>query len=328
MKTTITPDRTKILKSKKGLEKNLEKIKLFLETASTLSLWQKHFENHNFRYNSQKFDWNYWQTIPFFSSQDYKKIGFPSHLNDAEKSIYQNIHRYVLCISYRKLIHQANLFISLVSEGKKGDIDVVKIQHTNSFGLNLYAVLQSIMPTQKQQLIILDAKNTNMQLNAITTEIFKYILCIDPSDFFLTMDIFSQEKYKEKLKKVILFRSFKKGTKSKKVKKIFTDTKFVIHRPFLEMNKVVKYCPQIQKRFGSQAVHPQINTIIELRGVSSINFGEVVITKLLPIELGWIRYRTGLFAKGFFSPCTCGNNWILIFKSMKRYKFPIKETYD
>ena len=76
-----------ILKTEGELERDLLKFKQFLAGASGLKFWQTHFRNHSFAYEPDKFNWDYWDRLPFFTKEDFFKVGFEPRYEDVNPTI-------------------------------------------------------------------------------------------------------------------------------------------------------------------------------------------------------------------------------------------------
>jgi hypothetical protein len=320
---------TTILKSEKGLKNSIETTRILFDKVNKMSFWKKHFRNHHFTFEKERFDWEYWQTIPFFSLSDYLKIGIRSRLADLQPLSKTTPYKFVLRTKSANIQENTILFVDTIpteqiTKSDKG----CRILHTSFYALTLKNVLRSL--SSSHCFISLDYKKSYQQLSSIQQELLSDItLFIAPSDLFHLKEVFSKADFKQKLQRVVLSQAFVDEITFHKVKSIFTNTEFFVRRPLVEIDMVFRYCKIAQKKFGFYAVHPHDNAIIELRNIGKGNYKEVIITILDPSELAWIRYRTDFLGSAFSEKCSCGSTWTLTLKKMKQYKtnFSEKITY-
>ncbi len=309
-----------ILKTEKELQTISHRVVDFLKSAQKLSFWRTHFTNHHFIFNAKKFNWDYWQEIPFLTIGDLTLIGLEPRLADASLTIQQHPYRFVLRIPYRKVKEQQLLFLDAFPKRLKTGRNIKKVLLTEFFGIALSHILLSLHPRQKNsRLLTVQPAILNLLIKLAVEEFRPTYLFIDPHDLPKFVDVFANSDAIKRLKKITLARSMEIKTQIEDVKKLVGKTKVIVQRPFAAVSSAIKTCRFAQKRFGFDVVHPSKHTIVELLEIDQGGFGEVVITIMLPLQLAWIRYRTEIFGKAVFKPCKCGNSWNLILKPVRKF---------
>lgn len=91
------------------------------------------------------------------------------------------------------------------------------------------------------------------------------------------------------------------------VKNIDIDLDYIM----TEVDTIGICCKYLYSRYSLNFYHPFDERIVELINVDEDGYGEVVVSKISPSELSFIRYKTGDIAKAVQEKCRCGNQWTL-----------------
>lgn len=324
MRLIMGKDRLLVLKTDDELRRSSKDMSDFLEKTSKLRFWRTHFTNHNFVFKPNKFNWQYWQTIPFFTIYDLIKIGIEPRLLDAQPIIQKNTYRLLLRFPDRKTKQQYVLYVDPISKLLKTDKNEGwKLQLSESFGVNFRCILLSLRAHgRRHHVVIADPKRLEARMKKVFYELRFDYLSVDPQDLQKLLDIFSESRLVKQVGKVTLTRSFRDDKLEQYAKEVLDNADFVVQTPLMGITTAIRPCRFAQKRFGSHAIHPRKHTLIELIEMGKRGYGEIVVTSMAPLELAWIRYKTGIFGKAIHEECACGNEWILIIKRIRKYQLP------
>jgi len=316
------------LKTEDELRRSSKDILDFLQKTSKLRFWRAHFANHNFVFDKKKFNWDYWKTIPYLSIEELIKIGIEPRLEDAESILKINPYRLVLRILNRKMYQQNLLFIDIIPKLLGDDKEKQwKIQLTESFEINLRHVLLSLRAHgRKHHVVIINPQRLDQRMKKVFYELRFDSLSTDPQNLQKFLDIFDSKDSKKlytQIKKVTLTQSFKDRSQEQVTKEIFGKADFMIQHPLVRITIVVRSCVYVQRHHGADAFHPGKYALIELRDVDENGYGEIIATTMMPVEVAWIRYRTGFFGRAIFEECECGSKWSLILKRIRKFHYSL-----
>jgi phenylacetate-coenzyme A ligase PaaK-like adenylate-forming protein len=307
-----------ILKTEKELQSDFLPTKHFLTHANTFSLWRKHFINRKFRFDPKKFSWEQWNEIPFITKKDFLDIGLKTRLIDAKKIIGKNVSRFLLqSTSGTSKSTGPVLFLKNVDtliEGQFENIgnrmlvlyqgraislrDVLAMNRRNRKGLG-----------SKQALVInpfrFDPKMIDTIAEFYVDSVITFPACIS----YLTSSFEGIEKMFSKIKIAFLSGDFLSVKQFDFITSHFPQMFINLDYIMTEVDTMGVYCTFLRKKYGQNVYHPHKDRIVELVDIDHDGYGEIVITKPFPIELSFIRYRTGDIAKALRKRCPCGSEW-------------------
>jgi len=325
MPSKLAQNHSLILKSEEKLQNTSAEISSFLRSASKLRFWKIHFANHDFTFEPKKFNWDYWQKIPFITHKELAIIGLEPRLRDARAILEKHTGRFVLRIPFRKTDNQHLLYLDSIPKKPQGhEENLRKIQITESFALNLQGVLSSLQKSHYYTLVLTPYELDSRMKSAIQ-DYHLNGLSLDPQDSKRIIDFFDQE-IKKRVKKIRLFRSFEYPQHLHQIRLAFPGTRILPQHQLIGFSYSVRNCLFAQRDFGKNSVHPSKYALLELINLDSNGRGEIVVTRTKPLELALIRYRTGIFGKAqFIKQCQCKSNVVLTFEPIKKYQLPLAQ---
>lgn len=315
-----------ILVNNPKLDKSHARLKNFLTEASKLNFWRTHFKNKRFRLNLKKFSWDYWQTIPFVTKKDFEKLGIKKRLLDAKIIITYKPGRFILqptsgtskqtgpllflknvdCLVDGTSHNKGNRTLILYQGRSISLRDVIALLHESPRQKRIVESL-SINPFQFDGRMISAVKDFNPDAIVTFPSSIGYLNSYHPKSpqmlsrvehVWLSGDFFS-------LKQKTFTNSI--------LKKAMIDIDYIT----TEVDTIGICCKYLRSQYGMNAYHPFKERLVELIDIDESGYGEVVVTKISPLELSYIRYKTGDIAKAVNKSCKCGNKWTIFLMGRK-----------
>ena len=321
-----------ILKTEGELERDLLKFKQFLAGASGLKFWQTHFQNHNFSYEPDKFNWDYWDRLPFFTKEDFFKVGFHIRHEDVQPAINEdNIYNFILGVTsgtsgvtgpvllLRRTLQQENL----------GDGNRV-LCCFESFTRSLNETISGLgedrrSRAQKRQVLTFSPYSLRLGMEKALADFSGDAACANPAGFVNVINFLSgSPEILSSLKKIKLSGDFIGEAHLNIIRRLYPEVDIISHYGMAEVSSVSKvpFCYHLRERRGLNAYHPiSREALVELVDLDENGYGEVVITKLAPLETATLRYRTGDIAQVLKEPCLCGSEFTLFLIGRKDFDF-------
>ena len=301
-----------ILKDDLEKKESLLLLKNFLIKANTLKFWQTHFANKRFHLRTNNFNWEYWLKIPFITKKDFERIKFTKRLEDAKLIVKDQPNRFILqSTSGTSKQTGPLLFLKNVdclvdgdyhNKGKRTLIlyqgraislrDVIALKKTQSLAVN---------PFTFDRRMIEAIKDFKPDASVTFPASFGYLI----SSFPKLAKAFSSISY------VWLSGDFFSLKQRNYTRLMLKKARLDIDYITTEVDTIGICCKFLQAKYGMNAYHPFKDRLVELINVDELGFGEVVVTKISPLELSYIRYRTGDIARAVYTSCNCGQSWVI-----------------
>ncbi len=315
--------RSLILKDKLQLKTQLKEVSNFIVRAGRLSFWHSHFAKQNFKLNPRKFGWNYWRSIPLINKEDFLSIGLDKRLSDVKEIIRRKVLGFILqstsgtsratgpVLFLKKIdslvdgqLHQKGNRILILYQGRAISLrDVIAV---TSRGQSL--VVNPFMFSHKMIKAV-------KEFNSDTTVTFPSSLLYLTSSFAQVKRMFSSINY------ALLSGDFLSQKQRALVKKNFPQIEMDLDYIMTEVDSIGICCRFLKSVYGANAYHPYQQRIVELIDIDKDGYGEVVVTKMRPIELAFIRYKTGDVARAIKQRCKCGSQWTLFLAGRKNMDY-------
>lgn len=321
---------TYILGTEIELEKKKEKIKHFFVNASGFLFWKKHFENHNFRFDPEKFDWEYWQTIPFFCKEDFLRVGLSSRLADTGINAGANPYKFILRMtSGTSGATEPIVMLRPVNARVFYDNEIRTVWTHDAYVIGLLGTLLHIDAnrlnnTNQYQMLLLNpfrigacAAATLNDFGADSVSAFPAVLAR-----LASMMLENKIPAPPSIKKVILNGDFLHNSQRALIEQIFKNPKIELGYGLAEFGKIGNPCEFLAQKYGPNAFHPiQYQHLIEFADIDENGYGEVIATSFGDPATCLIRYRTGDMARVTEEKCECGANFTLILAGRKNFDY-------
>lgn len=319
-----------ILKTKGQFEKETEKIKQFLSSASSFLFWRKHFANHNFKFEPDKFSWDYWQTIPFFEKSDFLKCGLDSRLKDATIGKTGNIYNFILRMtSGTSGMTEPITALRPVNGRVFPDGEVRTVWVHDAYVVGLLSVLlhidaNRIKDTNKYQMLLINPYRIGASAAKTINDFGTDSISAFPAVLARLSSLMLEHKISapDSLKKVIMSGDFLQNLQHALIERVFKNPKMELGYGLGEFGKIGNPCGLLAKKYGSNAFHLiQHHRLIELADIDENGYGEVVATSFDNPATCLIRYRTGDMARVVREKCECGKKITLILAGRKNFDY-------
>lgn len=319
-----------ILKSESELQTELEEVRNFLVQASTLAFWRLHFANHRFRFEPKKFNWDYWMHIPLLTKQEILQIQLENRLQDAQKIVRREPLRFVLqSTSGTSKQTGPVLFLKNVDcliDGENCNRWNRILILYQSRAISLRDVIAAIRRELAERsgidaLVANPFRFTGNMIEAISEFNADSTITFPASVSYVTSSFPESRKIFRPIKNVFLSGDFFSKKQDVLIRKKFKKATIDIDYIMTEVDSIGTYCKFLRVRYGNNAYHPFTERLVEIVNIDDRGFGEVVVTKMFPLELSFIRYRTGDVARAVQGPCKCGNQWVLFLEGRKNMDF-------
>lgn len=310
-----------ILKNKRELN-NLEiEIRKDFPKITRLEFWKIYYKKKKYRFK-KNFKLEDWDNIPYIGKKEIFETGLEARLKDGEKIFKLRPKNFLLQstsgtskttepIAYFKNVDE-------MVEGKGHDEGKKMLILYQGRAIALRDTLGMITRNKKnsdnyQSLIINPFAFERSMINAVEEfnpdSIVTFPSCITylVSLFPKAMKMLSNVR-RAYIPGDFISREQLKYTKSKlSYKNAYLDSDYITS----DVDSVGICCKYLLTEYGSSAYHPFEDRIIELINVDEYGKGEVVVTKTIPWELSFIKFRTGDIASAVEKKCACGKDWIL-----------------
>lgn len=304
-------------------------VKKFLVYASQLEFWKTHFKNKKFKFNSEKFNWDYFQSIPFVTKKDIEKLGVKRRLKDAKEIIDENPGRFLLQpTSGTSKQTGPLLFLKAVDcmidgqSHEKGDRTLILYQGRAISLRDTLAKLNSSQNKYNPRTFVLNPFKFSRQMKKAVNDFKPDAVVTFPSSigylnsyFPDSSDMLSETKYL--WLSGDFFSEKQKSFVGSILKKAYIDIDYIT----TEVDTVGICCKYLQKKYGTNAYHPFEDRLIELVDIDESGLGEVIVTKMAPLELSFIRYRTGDLARFENRNCECGAQIVIFLAGRKNMDY-------
>lgn len=318
------------MKNELDLRENLKRTRNFLAQASTLAFWRLHFANHRFRFEPKKFNWDYWMHIPLITKEEILKIQLENRLQDAQKIVRREPLRFILqSTSGTSKQTGPVLFLKNVDcliDDESHDRWKRMLILYQGRAISLRDVIAAIRRELAERsgidaLVFNPFRFTSNMIEAISQFNADSTVTFPASVSYVTSSFRESRKIFRPIKNVFLsgdFLSKKQAVLTrKKFKKVTIDIDYIM----TEVDSIGTCCKFLRALYGTNAYHPFAQRLVEIVNIDNRGFGEVVVTKMFPLELSFIRYRTGDVAHAVSEPCKCGNQWILFLEGRKNMDY-------
>lgn len=308
--------KTVLIKSTKTIT-NIKPTKDFLMKINRLHFWKNHYQNFRLQFN--KFDWNYWKTIPFSTPEDFNSSGIDLRIKDAESLFKKNL-RHVSLGTFANKPNLLNVYYSSPSR-KNIKKTLWMMQVSDSYSTNLKRILFSIN-SKKSKLLIL--KSPDIKINErlqIST------LYIHPKDLTTFSNHIYDIQMKNDIKRVILTKPILNPYEIRLARGLFGDATISSLYPQITSGVFIQ-CPFAKKKYGINTVHLSKTCLAELYNINAGGWGEIIITKTKPAQLAYVRYKTGILGKVIYEKCKCGKSVFLATAKIKKPRLSLKMNKD
>lgn len=318
-----------ILKSESELRHSEKKFASFIHKASKLKFWKQHFKKHQFRVDLRKFNWQNWQSYPYVTKQDFLEIGLTKRLSDSEKIIRRKPKRFILqSTSGTSQMTKPVLFVKNVDWMVEGDF--------HGEGNRMLILYQPRAISLRDAIALINQSSKNKIIQSLVVNPFRYddrmteaIAQFKPDSTitfpaclsFLVSIHKNSIKFLSGIKHVWLSGDFISQPQRNFIDKKMPGMKFDLDYITSEVDTIGMCCSYLSAKYGSNAYHPFKERLIELVNIDESGFGEIVITKTFPIELAFIRYKTGDLGRAVHEACFCGEGFTLFLEGRKNMDY-------
>ncbi len=310
-----------ILKSAKELKENEKEIEKFLSSPNK-SFWLQHFKVKKYKLPKKKLIWEEFSLVPFIDKSEILKLGLNLRLKDSVNIFKSNPRHFLLqSTSGTSKATAPVLFLKNVDEMIEGEGHRQGKKMLILYQARAIALRDTIAMINRnegkndnyQSLVINPFGFTASKIRAVkefaADSIVTFPACITflISQFPKSYSLFAQVKH------VFLSGDFISTLQLSNSKQALSQKNATIDIDYLttEADAIGICCKYLRKKYGTNAYHPFKDRLVELIDIDSNGFGEVVVTKLKPIELSILRYKTGDIARGLNTKCNCGKEWTL-----------------
>ncbi len=310
-----------ILKSEAELKQALPSTGNTLAKMSLLAFWKAYFARHKYRFNKNKFDWEAFQQIPFSSKKALAKLGVKKRLTDTEKILKENPFGVVLMSTSGTTTQGKPLL--LVKSGRLDREGIGELLRINRRTLNLFQprtlslrVLCSFLgqnghDVKRNQILFVNPFRFKDEMaEAVCQMNAAFIMSFPASVTYLSSAFPKAKKIFSISKKIWFGGDFLAQKQAVSIADLYPHLEINQDYMMGELDLVGSGCKFIRKRHGLNIYHPSDNRIIELVNIDKEGVGELVVSKLDPFEMGYIRYKTGDLAKAVKETCLCGKGWM------------------
>lgn len=309
-------------------QERLNFIQKSLAEIAKSHFWRIHFSNKKFVLDFEKISWNDWCMIPFFSKEEFLKIGFRFKLT--------GIHQIAgdsFCFVLKSTSGTTNATkpILLLNKAQVPSKNIYERRATNTVWL------QASFSTALEGVILNILDKMNSKKNFKLLIIFPQILdkSVSSLESFSQITIFTTphiftffiEQFKKinSLRKISLFGDFLTDAELHLLKLFFPKCGIKITYGLEEFGEAVAHdCSFLRRKYGINSYHPYTKRsyqLIEIADMNEVGVGEIILTRLKPKSMALIRYRTGDMGRAIEEKCECGADFTLILEGRKDYDF-------
>jgi hypothetical protein len=310
-----------ILKDNLELQNELKVLKIFLSEAIKLKFWRLHFKNQQFKLNLKNFDLDYWKSLPLVTKADFLKIGLNNRLSDAQRSIRNNTGHFILQpTSGTSQLLEPTLFIKNVDnlvDGKshnKGEGILILYQ---GCAISLRDVIAVISRSRKEkrniQSLVVNPFRFEEKMIPPVNELNMDTIVTFPSCINHLASLYpSSKSFFSKIKTLFFSGDFLSPKQQTYINKKLPRAEIDIDYIMTEVDTIGICCPYLKKSSGINAYHPFSDRLVELINLDEYGRGDVVVSKIAPLSLSYIRYKTGDVGRAVYKKCKCGNKWTIL----------------
>lgn len=292
-----------------------------------MRFWQRHFKNHNFTFAQDRFtSWKYWQEkVPFFTKEDFIKVGFEARLADAA-DLCKEGYCILRTTSGTTSMKEPVLLLHQVSLNKKNPEEYGKrtLWLHESFGACLLGALTNAARNKESghDFDILILSPSELQKGAR-----ERVSAFRPDTVYSTPAIFARvvaELRDIPFKRMRLGGDFITKNQLEIIKSYFPEAKISHGYALAEIGaRIARSCRFLRERHGFAAYHPRKSAdfLLELIDIDDNRFGEIVVSKIRPKEFAMLRYKTGDMAKVVEESCECGEKYAFILAGRKNFDY-------
>lgn len=267
-----------------------------------------------------------WQKIPFSSKSDILNFRITDRLKNIrrldDKNFYFKLgHTSGTATARVPVVLLQKIYISSkIKNPRPRKIIYISSSFSNSLNEILVNVLHKRKWKNRRSTIIILTQSIPKAHGLIAT-FSPTMIHADPSD--LANSAINLSKI-DSIKKLRLYGNFLSPAESKLLRYSFPGCEIKIVYGLEEFGRAAaQSCNYISEKYDWRAYHPYKNRghIIELIDIDENGVGEVVLTRLKPISVALIRYRTGDMGRVIEEKCECGADFTLILEGRKNYDF-------
>ncbi len=314
-----------ILKSEQELKKDRIKVKNFLSHASKLSFWSSHFDKNNYKFDYKNFRWENFNQIPLSSKKDFISIGLAQRLSDTKNIVRSNTYRFMLKPTAGTSRETGPvLFLKnadvLVNKSYNQIYKTLILFQPRAISLRyvLSDVARSINSKNHIQSLVLNPFRFKSEGVEAVKEfngdsIITFPACIG----YMTSNFRRANELFHSVKRVWLSGDFLSVKELDLTKSKFKNVNVDIDYITTEVDTIGVYCKFLRSQFGPNTYHPNKDKVIELIDIDENGQGEIVVTKMEPIQMSFIRYRTGDVGRWQELKCKCGESGVIFLEGRK-----------
>ena len=319
-----------ILKTEEALGQEAPAAAEFLEKLGRLEFWKIFFASRDFTPRLEKFSWDYWREIPFFTKPDFLKAGFEPRWQDAVAGDGFDAYRFIFRITSGTTGATEPLLILRPQSAPRSvpDDEPRTIWLYEPFSLGLRGVLFNILcnrreNTNKNQAFVIDPYTLNQKMREAIRDFNADSVAAFPTGLAKFTSVFEAgENFFKTIKKAILGGDFLSKGHLEAVKDRFQSLAIDLSYGLAEFGVVGEPCRFLNKKYGFNAYHPrQRRRVIEVVDADEEGYGEIVGTLMAPVELALLRYRTGDIGKALREKCECGADFTIFLVGRKDFDY-------
>lgn len=317
-----------LLKTEESLENEAKRFRKLLTRVSQYEFWEVHFSNHNFRFQPEKFSWEYWYTIPFFTKEDFLRIGLAARLKDAGIGNRTDPYGFMLRVtSGTSGFAEPPLLLRSIGVVIKED-ELRTLWVYGSFVISLQGALIHVLANCKEgivrhQALVLTHRELRPEALEGIRDFHADNISGFPNDLTNFAAAFSGASSSlPPIKKISVGGDFLGKSQLALIQSVFGATDVTLEYGLSEFGKVGHPCEFLKERYGFNAYHPNSKKyIIELADIDEEGYGEIIGTNLSRPELALLRYRTGDVGKAIEEKCPCGEEFTLFLLGRKNFDY-------
>lgn len=288
---------------------------------SKLAFWRKHFEKHRFRFDKKKFNWDNFREIPFLTKKELFRLGIKERLSDAAKLLKRDPFRAVLMSTSGTTTQTKPMLLvkSTIMAREGGGEPFGTSSRILSFlsprTLTLRLLLSVFGQTgdgdKSRQLLLVNPFRFKDEMIEAIYQMNSVLIVSFPASFaYLTSTFPKIKKIFSVLKSTWFGGDFLSQKQADSIAASYPNLEINHDYAMGEFDLVGRGCKFLKKRHGLNVYHPCDNRIVELINIDRHGIGELVVSQLDPLEMGYIRYRSGDLAKAVKERCSCGREWM------------------
>ena len=307
-------------------------LRRFRRSAIKCELVKRHFTNQGFAPDLNGFGWREWASVPFFTKEDFMKIGLEARLEDTLERRKEQLYGFMLRVtSGTSGMQEPPLFLrSVGAVSKEGELRTLWIY--DSFVQSLQGALIHILKNQKtgssrHQALVLTRAELRPEAYSGISDFGPDNLCGFPSNLMGLIDPASgsfqgSPSFFSLVKIIYIGGDFLSTAQYMALRYLFKIADVSLEYGLSEFGKIGFPCRFLQERYGFNAYHPVSGkSLIELVDIDDEGYGEIVGTNLTRIRLSLIRYRTGDIGRALEERCQCGEDFTLFVIGRKNFDY-------